>query len=45
MFTFRPTGVTTEPRPSLLHDKGGTYKEVRPPLIKAEPLSCPLPSL
>lgn len=26
MFTFRPTGVTTEPRRSLLHDKGGAYK-------------------
>lgn len=26
LFTFRPTGVTTEPRHSLLHDKGGIHK-------------------
>ena len=26
VFTLWPTGVTTEPRHSLLHDKGGTYK-------------------
>ena len=31
--------------PACYMTKGGTYKEVRPPLIKAESLSCPVPCL